>query len=73
MRSGDLHHAFEQASLAAEGEVDRLRGDTGGVGDGGDGGAGIAALDEELDGQLEDAAASLLGLVGAQRRVVGAA
>ena len=37
------------------------------VGDGGDGGPGVAALDEQLAGGLEDSAPGLLGLVGAQR------
>ena len=57
MRSGDVHDAFEQASFAAQGEVDRFGGDTGVGCDGGDGRAGVAVLDEELTGRLENTAA----------------
>jgi hypothetical protein len=69
--SGDLHDPFEQAAFAAEGEVDGLRGDVGGVSDRSDGGAGVAALDEQPAGGVENAAAGLFGLGGAQWRVVG--
>ena len=58
---------FEQAPLAAEGEIDRLGGDPGILGDRGHGGAGIAAVDEESTGGLEDPAPGLLGLIGSQR------
>ena len=61
VRSGDVHDPFEQAAFAAEGEVDGLGGDAGVVGDGGDGGAGVAVVDEESAGGLEDPAAGLFG------------
>ena len=58
---------FEQAALTAEGEIDGFRRHSSVVGDGGHRGPRVAAVDEESPGRLENSAAGLLRLVGAQR------
>jgi hypothetical protein len=67
VRTGDVHDALEQSALAAEGDVDGLGRDPGVLGDRGDRRPGIAAVDEELTGRLEDPALGPLGLIGPQR------
>jgi hypothetical protein len=47
--AGDVHDPFEQSPLAAQGQIDGLRGDAGVIRDRSDGGAGVAAVDEELE------------------------
>src|SRR4029453_18374599 len=71
--AGDVHDPFEQPALAAQGQVDRLRGDAGAVRHRRDGRAGIAAVDEELERGFQDPPAGLLRLIGSQSGAVGAA